>query len=142
MVNYNQKYKNEVIVVLTQSDTNSYDSNVSDNKFFASVGQKTSGSFNNIARVYSIYLWCVKPDAIINTSDNASVRIYDDDGTLTNINLSGSNNQFTGYEIRLSSPLRFGSRDTNITFDNFNSLDGMTQDIEDLMDSENVNYLT
>ena len=140
MVNYNQKYKNEVIVTVIQKDGNIYDSNVSDNKYFSAVGQKTSGSFDNITPVTQINLWTVKPDAILNLEDG-NVKVYDDDGSLGSLNLSGlSNRQWANLVINLPRALRFNSRDNNITFDDFNSLDGMTQDIEDLMDSENVQY--
>lgn len=140
MVNYNQKYKNEVIVTVIQKDGNNYDSNVSDNKYFSAVGQKTSGSFDNITPVTQITLWTVKPDAILNLEDG-NVKVYDDDGSLGSLNLSGlSNRQWANLVINLPRALRFNSRDNNITFDDFNSLDGMTQDIEDLMDSENVQY--
>ena len=140
MVNYNQKYKNEVVVTIMQSDGNAYDSNVSDNKFFSAIGQKTSGSFNNITAATKISIWAVKPDAILNIEDG-NIKVYDDDGNLASMTLSGqSNNQDSNLTLNLSRALSFNSRDNNIRFDNFNTLDGMTQDIEDLMDNENVKY--
>lgn len=140
MVNYNQKYKNEVIVTLMQSDGNAYDSNVSDNKYFSAVGQNTSGSFDNISQVNKISIWAVKPDAILNLEDG-NIKVYDDDGNLGSLTLSGQNNQqWSSVVMNLSRPLRFNTRDNNIRFDNFNDMDGMTQDIGDLMDSDNVKY--
>lgn len=140
MVNYNQKFKNEVIVTLMQSDGNAYDSNVSDNKFFSAVGQKTSGSFNNISQVNRISIWAVKPDTILNLEDG-SIKVYDDDGNLGSLTLSGqSNQQWSSAVINLPRPLRFNTNDNNIRFDNFNDMDGMTQNIDDLMDSDNVKY--
>ena len=140
MVNYNQKFKDEVIVTIMQSDGNSYDSNISDNKYFSAVGQKTSGSFNNISRVNRINIWAVKPDTILNLEDG-SIKVYDDDGNLGTIPVSGqSSKQYSSFGINLYRPLSFNSRDNNVTFDNFNDMDGMTQDISDLMDSENVKY--
>ena len=140
MVNYNQKFKNEVIVTIMQSDGNAYDSNISDNKYFSAVGQKTSGSFNNISKVNRINVWAVKPDTILNL-ENGSIKVYDDDGYIASIPVSGQNSQqYSSFGINLTRPLRFNTNDNNVTFDNFNSLDGMTQNIEDLMDSENVNY--
>ena len=140
MVNYNQKYKNEVIVTIMQSDGNSYDSNISDNKFFSAVGQKTSGSFNNISQVNRINIWAVKPDTILNLEDG-SIKVYDDDGNIISIPVSGQNSQqYSSFGINLTRPLRFNTRDNNIRFDNFNDMDGMTQGIDDLMDSDNVNY--
>lgn len=138
MVNYNQKYKNEVIVTISETDGNLFDSTVSDNKIFSAVGQKTSGNIYKLSDVNRISVWAVKPDTIINLED-ATIKIYDDDGLLTNINLSGlSNNQWSTVSTNLKKHLRFTTRDTNIRFDNFNSVDGMTQNISDLMNSENV----
>ena len=140
MVNYNQKFKNEVIVTIMQSDGNAYDSNISDNKYFSAVGQKTSGSFDNISRVNRINIWAVKPDTILNLEDG-SIKVYDDDGNLGSIPVNGqSSQQYSSFGINLTRPLRFNTRDNNIRFDNFNDMDGMTQDIDDLMDSDNVNY--
>lgn len=136
MVNYNQKYKNEVIVTINENDGNVFDSTVSDNRFFYAVGQKTSGNLNNVSQVKRINVWAVKPDTILNL-ENGFIKIYDDDGLLTNINLSGlSNKQWS--TVGFDTSLHLGTRDTNIRFDNFNSVDGMTQNISDLMNSENV----
>lgn len=136
MVNYNQKYKNDVIVTIQQSDGDNYDNTVTDNHYFASVGQKTSGSFTHISHVSQINVWSVKPDTILNPEGN-TIRIYDDDGSLAVIyTRSINNNQVTNIGSNVS--LRFTNRDTNITFDNFNSSNGMTKDINDLLNSENV----
>ena len=138
MANYNQKYKNDVIVTVIQDDGNSYDSNVSDNKYFSAVGQKTSGNLDSISRVTNINIWAVKPDAILNLEDG-QIKVYDDDGNLALLNVRGqSNNQQSALTINLPRSLHFNTRDNNIRFDDFNTLDGMTQDIEDLMNSENV----
>lgn len=138
MVNYNQKYKNEVIVTIAENDGNTFDSTVTDNKVFFAVGQKTSGNLNNVSDVKRIDIWAVKPDTILNL-ENGSIKVYDDDGSLINMNLSGlSNNQWSRVGSNLTKALKFGTRDTNIRFDNFNSVDGMTQNISDLMNSENV----
>ena len=138
MVNYNQKYKNEVIATLKQNDGDNYDNTVTDNKYFASVGQKTSDNLDNISRVDSVTLFSVKPDTILNL-ESGNVKVYDDDGNIGSMNLSNiRNQQWTSLIINLPRSLRFTSRDNNIRFDDFNTLDGMTQDIADLMDSENV----
>lgn len=138
MANYNQKYKNEVIVTITENGGNNYDGSVTDNGYFSAVGQKTSGNLNNISQVNRINIWSVKPDAILNLEDG-NLKIYDDDGNLGSVSLSGlSDKQYTGYGINLTRSLRFNTRDNNIRFDDFNTLDGMTQDIDDLMNSENV----
>lgn len=138
MVNYNQKYKNEVIVTISENDGTVFDSTVSDNRFFSAIGQKTSGNLNNVSDVKRIDVWAVKPDAILNLEDG-SIKVYDDDGLIANLNLSGlSRKQWSSIGSNLIKHLRFGNRDTNIRFDNFNDMDGMTQNISDLMDSDNV----
>ena len=140
MVNYNQKYKNEVLVTIKQNDGDKYDNTVSDNHYFAAVGQKTSGNLDNISQVDRIALWSVKPDTILNL-ESGNVKVYDDDGTIGSLNISNlRNQQWSSLIFDLPHSLRFTSRDNNIRFDNFNALDGMTQDIKDLMDSENVKY--
>lgn len=138
MVNYNQKYKNDVIVTIKQSDGDNYDNTVTDNKYFAAVGQKTSGNLDSISRVEHITIWSVKPDTILNLEDG-NIKVYDDAGNLALLNVRGqSNQQYSGLVINLPHSLHFNTSDNNIRFDDFNTLDGMTQDIEDLMDSENV----
>ena len=140
MANYNQRYKNEVIVTIKQNDGDNYDNTVTDNHYFAAVGQKTSDNLDSISRVTTIKLFAVKPDAILNLEDG-NIKVYDDDGNLALLNVRGQNNsQYSSLEINLPHSLHFNTRDNNIRFDDFNTLDGMTQDIEDLMDSENVNY--
>ena len=136
MVNYNQKYKNDVIVTISESDGNLFDSTVTDNKVFYAVGQKTSVNLNKLSPAKRVTLWAVKPDTILNLEDG-TIRVYDDDGLITNIRLSGlSDNQWTSVGSNIS--VHMSTRDTNISFDNFNSADGMTQNISDLMNRENV----
>ena len=138
MANYNQKYKNEVIVTIIQDDNDNYDNTVTDNKYFAAVGQKTSDNLDSISRVEHIKIYSVKPDAILNLEDG-NIKVYDDDGNLALSNLRGqSNHQYSSLVINLPHSLHFNNRDHNIRFDDFNSLGGMTQDIDDLMNSENV----
>ena len=138
MVNYNQKYKNEVILTINENDGNRFDSTVSDNRFFYAIGQRTSGNLNNVSEVKRVDIWSVKPDTILNL-ENCTVKISDDGGSLYNFIVNGlSSKQWTRVGSNISNPLRLGTRDTNIRFDNFNSVDGMTQNISDLMDSENV----
>ena len=138
MATYNQKYKNDVIVTIKQNDNDNYDNTVSDNHYFAAVGQKTSGNLDSISRVESFTIYAVKPDTILNL-ESGNVKVYDDDGNLGSLSLSNlRNQQWSSLSINLPRSLRFNTRDNNIRFDDFNTLDGMTQDIADLMDSENV----
>ena len=135
MVNYNQKYKNEVIVTISENDGNNYDSSVTDNGYFSAVGQKTGGKFTKISRVRQVNVWSVKPDTILNPDGN-TIKINDDDGPLTVIyTRSIHDKQLTSIGTDVS--LRFTHLDTNVTFDNFN-IAGMTQDVGDLMNKENV----
>src|SRR5699024_10695038 len=117
------KYKNEVIVTVIQNDGYNYDISVSDNKVFASVGQKTSNNLNTLAGVSKFMVWAVKPDSILNLEDT-NIKIYDDDGSLVSFNVSGLSNKQLSY-ITYTRPreLRFNNRDNNIRFDDFNSLD-------------------
>ena len=136
MVNYNQKYKNEAIVTVSENDGKIFDSTVTDNAVFYAVGQQTSDNLNKLSPSKRVTIWAVKPDTILNLEDS-TIRVYDDDGLLTNIKLSGlSNNQWSSVGANIS--VHMSTRDTNIRFDNFNSVDGMTQNISDLMNSENV----
>lgn len=136
MVNYNQKYKNEAIVTISENDGKIFDSTVTDNAVFYAVGQQTSDNLNKVSPAKRVTIWAVKPDTILNLEDG-TIRVYDDDGLLTNIRLSGlSDNQWSSVVSNISAHM--STRDTNIRFDNFNSVDGMTQNISDLMNSENV----
>lgn len=137
MVNYNQKYKNEVIVTIGENTGNSFDSTVTDNEVFSAVGQRTTSSIDRLQSVNKINLFAVKPDAILNT-DGDSVNIYDDAGSLATITLNGNGQQFSSYGITAPRALRFSNRDTNIRFDDYNTFEGMTQNISDLLNSENV----
>lgn len=135
MVNYNQKYKNEVIVTITENDGNNYDSSVTDNGYFSAVGQKTSGKLTKISHVRHMNVWSVKPDTVLKPEGNV-IRISDDDGPLANIYTRHIHDeQLTG--INTDVTLRFTSRDNNVTFNSFNSA-GMTQDIGNLRNRENV----
>ena len=138
MVNYNQKFKNEVIVTINENNNNIFDSSISDNNAFSAIGQKTSGNIDNISNVGTFVIWVVKPDAVLKLEDS-DIKVYDDAGSLATINVGGpSNNQLTSLVHNIAHNLKFYTNDTNITFDNFNSNDGMTQNITDLKDSSNV----
>lgn len=107
MANYNQKYKNDVIVTIKQSDGDNYDNTVTDNRYFAAVGQKTSGNLDNISRVEHIAIWAVKPDTILNLKDG-NIKVYDDDGNLALLNVRGqSNQQYSSLVINLPHTLHF-----------------------------------
>ena len=137
MVNYNQKYKNEVIVAIYESNGNIFDNTITDNKVFSAVGQRTTSSVENLQSVNRFFIFSVKPDAILNV-DSGNVNIYDDDGSLATFTLNGNGLQVTSYGITTTRAQYFTNRDTNIRFDNYNSIEGMTKDISDLLNSENV----
>ena len=137
MVNYNQKYKNEVIVTIYENNGTIFDTTVTDNEVFSAVGQRTTSSVENLQAVNKFFIFSVKPDTILNV-DTGKVNIYDDNGSLATIPLNRYGQQVTSYGITLPSAVRFSNSDTNIRFDNFNSVDGMTKDISDLFNRENV----
>ena len=139
MMNYNQKYKDEIIVTIANNDdVNQYDTNLTNNKVFYAVGSKTSNDLSQVSRVRKIALWCVKPNAIINFAGGPTCEIFDDDGTLMTMNFNGYQNyQFTAFKTNTPSTLNFTNADSNIQFKNFNS-NGMTVNINDLNDKSNV----
>lgn len=139
MINYNQKYKDEIIVTIENNDgNNQYDTNLTSNKIFYAVGSKTSNDLSQVSQVKRIALWCVKPDAIINFAGGGTCEIFDDDGTLMTMNFSGYQNyQWTAFKPSTPHVLNFTNDDSNIQFKNFNS-NGMTVNINDLHDKSNV----
>lgn len=139
MINYNQKYKDEIIVTIVNNDgTNQYDTNLTNNNVFYAVGSKTSNDLSQVSHVTRIALWCVKPEAIINFAGGKTCEIFDDDGTLMTMDFNGYQNyQFTAFKPTTPHVLNFTNADSNIQFKNFNS-DGMTVNINDLNDKSNV----
>lgn len=137
MVNYNQKYKNEVIITIYDNTDNIFDTTVTDNKVFSAIGQRTTSSVENLQAITKFFIFSVKPDAILNV-DTGKVKIYDDNGSLATIPLNRRGQQVTSYGVTLPSAVRLSNSDTNIRFDNYNSVEGMTTDISDLFNSENV----
>lgn len=141
MVNYNQKYKNEVIVTVQEPSGNPFDSALTDNKIFSAVGQKTQSSYTVLSPVSRYDLWVTKPDAILNLTGTAT--ITDDDGTLVNFVMNGlQDEQWSNCGTNLQRPQRFNTRDNNITFNNWATLDGMTQNISDLLNTSKVQSFT
>lgn len=138
MINYKQQYKDDLIVTIECNDgVNQYDSNLTNNKLFYAVGSKTSNDLSQVSRVQHIYLWCVKPDAVINFKGGGSFKIFDDDGQLTNINYDGLQNaQGTRLKQEINN-LRFNNNDSNIRFTNSNE-HNLTLNINDLNDKSNV----
>ena len=139
MINYNQLYKDEIIVTIVNNDgNNQYDTNLTSNKVFYAVGSKTSDDLSQVSRVNRIALWCVKPDSIINFAGGGTCEVFDDDGTLMTMNFNGYQNyQWTAFKSNTPHTLNFTNADSNIQFKNFNS-NGMTVDINDLNDKSNV----
>lgn len=138
MINYKQLYKDDLIVTIECNDgVNQYDSNLTNNKMFYAVGSKTSNDLSLVSRVNHIYLWCVKPDAVINFKGGGTFKIFDDDGQLTNINYDGLQNaQGTRLKQEINN-LRFNNNDSNIRFTNSNE-HNLTLNINDLNDKSNV----
>lgn len=138
MINYNQQYKNELIVTIENNDgINQFDTNLTSNKIFYAVGSKTSNDLSQVSQVKHIYLWCVKPDAIINFKGGGTFEILDDDGHLTNINYDNLQNAIGTRVKQEINNLRFNNNDSNIRFTNSND-NSLTLDINDLDDKSNV----
>lgn len=139
MINYNQKYKDEIIVTIENNDgVNQFDTNLTSNKAFYAVGSKTSNDLSQVSQVKRIAIWCVKPNSIINFAGGGTCEIFDDDGPLTTMNFNGYQNyQWTAFKQNLTPNLNFSNNDSNIQFKNFNS-NGMTVNINDLNDKSNV----
>lgn len=143
MLNYNQKYKDDVIVTVTNIDNNMYyDNSVSSNRFFIAVGQKTKVT-SDYLDVSTLALCCVKPDNILNFNNSPSIEIYDDDETIGTIDISNGNKyQRSRIDIKLKNTFRISTNSENITFDNFEPKDGMTIPISSLSDQTNVRNFT
>ena len=139
MINYNQKFKDDIIVTIENNDgINQYDTNLTSNKAFYAVGSKTSNDLSQVSQVKRIAIWCVKPNSIINFAGGGTCEIFDDDGKITTMNFNGYQNyQWTAFKQNLTPNLNFTNNDSNIQFKNFNS-NGMTLNINDLNDKSNV----
>lgn len=144
MTNYNQKYKDQVVVLLTDKTKNYYDSSVTDNHYFSSIGQELSYDVKyNKNNVYGVALACVKPDSILNFHDVSNIKIYDEEkSSISNIDVSNFKEQVSLIGLEFSDPPLFKSSDKNVTFDNFNTKNGMTIPISSLENKENVFNLT
>lgn len=142
MINYNQQYKDDLIVTIECNDgVNQYDNKLTNNNVFYAVGSKTSNDLSSVSRVKHIYLWCVKPDAVINFKGGGTFKIFDDDGQLTNINYDSLQNaQGTRIKQEINN-LRFTNNDSNIRFTNSND-HSLTLNINDLDDKSNVSEFT
>ena len=138
MINYNQLYKDDLIVTIECNDgVNQYDSNLTNNKIFYAVGSKTSNDLSQVSRVQRVALWCVKPDSVINFKGGGTFRVFDDDGQLTNINYDSLQNaQVTRIRQEINN-LRFNNNDSNIRFTNSDTKP-LTLNINDLEDKSNV----
>lgn len=139
MINYNQKYKDDIIVTIENNDgINQFDTNLTSNKVFYAVGSKTSNDLSQVSQVKRIALWCVRPDSIFNFAGGRKYEILDDDRTLMTMNFSGYQNyQLTYVKINTPHTLNFTNADSNIQLKNFSS-NGMTLNITNLNDKSNV----
>ena len=137
MINYKQLYKDEIIVTIENNDgVNQFDTNLTSNKAFYAVGSKTSNDLSQVSKVNHIYLWCVKPDSVINFKGGGTFEILDDDGHLASINYNGlQNTQAT--RLKQEIYLNFNNNDSNIRFKNSDTKP-LTLNISDLDDKSNV----
>lgn len=139
MINYNQLYKDDIIVTIENNDgTNQYDTNLTSNKLFYAIGSKTSNDLSQVSQVKRIALWCVRPDAIFNFYGGKKYDIVDDDRTLMTMNVSlYQNNQLTYLKTNTPNTLKFTNADSNIRIKTYSS-NGFTININDLRDKSNV----
>lgn len=139
MINYKQKYKDDIIVTIENNDgTNQYDTNLTSNKVFYAVGSKTSNDLSQVSQVKRIALWCVRPDTIFNFYGGKKYDIVDDDRKLMTLNVSlYQNNQLTYLKTNTPNTLKFTNADSNIQILNYIS-NGFTININDLTDKSNV----
>ena len=144
MTNYKQKYTDQVVVLLTDKNNNFYDSSITDNHYFSAIGQETSFDVkHNKNNVYGVSLACVKPDSILNFHDVSIIKIYDEaKSSISNIDVSNFKTPVSLISSNFSDPPLFTSLDKNVTFDNFNTENGMFIPISSLENNENVLNLT
>lgn len=137
MLNYNQKYKDEVLIGLNKKNGQCFDNSITDNDFFYTLGQKTGDSHPYNIDIYGFTLFCVKPDNILNSKD-AEFKVNDDSGLITTATLKGlSTNQLANVSFNFNTPLHVNPP-KNVTFDNFEPQQGMTIPINGLTDKTNV----
>ena len=137
MINYKQLYKDEIIVTIENNDgVNQFDTNLTSNKAFYAVGSKTSNDLSQVSKVNHIYLWCVKPDSVINFKGGGTFEILDDDGHLASINYNGLQNA-QATRLKQEIFLKFNNNDSNIRFKNSDTKP-LTLNISELDDKSNV----
>ena len=137
MINYKQLYKDEIIVTIENNDgVNQFDTNLTSNKAFYAVGSKTSNDLSQVSQVNHIYLWCVKPDSVINFKGGGTFEILDDDGHLASINYNGLQNA-QATRLKQEIYLKFNNNDSNIRFKNSDTKP-LTLNISELDDKNNV----
>ena len=139
MINYKQKFKDDIIVTIETNDgINQFDTNLTSNNVFYAVGSKTSNDLSQVSRVQRINLWCVRPDTIFNFYGGKKYVIVDDDRTLMTMNTSEYQNyQLTYLKTNTPNTLKFTNADSNIQIVNYSST-GFTININDLSDKSNV----
>lgn len=139
MINYKQKFKDDIIVTIETNDgINQFDTNLTSNNVFYAVGSKTSNDLSQVSRVQRVALWCVRPDTIFNFYGGKKYDIVDDDRSLMRINASEYQNyQLTYLKTNTTNTLKFTNADSNIQIKNYSST-GFTININDLSDKSNV----
>ena len=141
MLTYNQKYKDEVLIGLTDKTHLYMDHSITDIGLFYALGQKTGDSYPYNIDIYDFALFCVKPDNILNSKD-AEFKVNDDSGLITNATLKNlSTYQIITLSFSLQKPIHINPP-KNVTFDNFNPKQGMTIPINSLKNKDNVHNFT
>lgn len=139
MVNYNQKYKDEVICAINDNTDNIFDAALTSDGFLSAVGQKTSNDLSKLTKVAGVRLFSVKPDTILNFNSGNNIKMYDDSGSIITILTSNLRDKhWTSIFSSLRSPLRFGRTDNNVRFDDFDTTNSMTLPINNFRNVEKV----
>lgn len=135
MVNYNQKYKDQVITAITDNNNKNFDASLTDNGLLSAVGQKIGNSSTTLTNISNFVLFSVKPDTMFNFTNAKNINFHDDNRMLLTFDPSSViNNHWSSLYLNPANSLSIDSN--NITFDDFNN-GNMTTDISTLSDTEN-----
>lgn len=118
MLNYNQKYKDQLIATITDNSGNIFDASLTSDTYFSAVGQKTTSALTSISQASKVGLWVTKPDSVFNLANAGSVGIYDDNGNLYGVDISSVLNKYwTGFNSDSGNNFYFDKTDKNVRVD-------------------------
>lgn len=118
MVNYNQKYKDQLITTIVDNSGNLFDASLSSDAYFSAVGQKTTTALTGVANASKIQLFATKPDTVLNFANAGSVGIYDDNGKIYGVDISSVlNKHWTVFGSDSGNPFYLDNTDNNVRVD-------------------------